>query len=93
MNSLGAGGTASPWIINAANSLTFCLMIITAFLASTIMDLVGVNFALFLGGVGFAPYCAGLYCNVVYGTEWFVLLGAAFCGLSAGLFWAIEAGE
>ncbi|WOO81648.1 UNC93-like protein [Vanrija pseudolonga] len=91
MNSLGAGGQQTPWLINAGNALTFCLMILTAFLSSTITDRVGVNFALFLGGVGFAPYCAALYCNNVFGTRWFVLLGAATCGLSAGLFWGIEA--
>ena len=33
---------------------------------------------------------AGLYCNNRYGNEWFVLLGAVFCGISAGLFWVSE---
>jgi hypothetical protein len=42
--------------------------------------------------VGFVPYSAALYCNNVFGTRWFVLFGAATCGLSAGLFWGIEAG-
>jgi hypothetical protein len=37
------------------------------------------------------PYSAALYCNNVFGTRWFVLFGAATCGLSAGLFWGIEA--
>lgn len=91
MNSLGAGGQATPWLVNSANSLTFCLMIVTAFLTSTITDRVGVNAAVFLGGIGFAPYCAGLYLNNVRGTEWLVLVGAATCGLSAGLFWGVEA--
>lgn len=92
MNSLGAGGQATPWLVNSANALTFCLMILTAFLTSTITDLVGVNLALFLGGIGYAPYCAGLYLNNVQGTKWLMLFGAATCGLSAGLFWGIEAG-
>lgn len=66
-------------------------MVLTAFLGSTVLNLVGVNWALFLGGVGFSPYLAGLYTNNVYGTGWLVLFGAATCGISAGLFWAIEA--
>lgn len=31
-----------------------------------------------------------MYCNNRYGTEWFIYLGSATCGLSAGLFWAAE---
>lgn len=41
--------------------------------------------------VGYAPYAAGLYLNNRYGVEWLVLLGAVLCGISAGLFWAVEA--
>lgn len=93
MNSLGGGGQKSPYLVNTANALTFTLMVLTAFLGSTVLNIVGVNWALFLGGVGYAPYVAGLYTNNVFGTEWLVLFGATTCGLSAGLFWAIEAGE
>lgn len=41
--------------------------------------------------IGFAPFAAGLYTNNRYGNEWLVLLGAALCGISAGVFWAAEA--
>jgi hypothetical protein len=32
-----------------------------------------------------------LYTNNRFGNEWFVLLGAALCGISAGVFWMAEA--
>lgn len=35
-------------------------------------------------------FAAGLYTNNVFGTTWFVLFGAAVCGICAGLFWMIE---
>lgn len=41
--------------------------------------------------LGFAPYTAGLYTNNRFGTEWLVILGAALCGISAGVFWMAEA--
>jgi MFS family permease len=41
--------------------------------------------------MGFAPYSAGLYANNRFGNEWLVLLGAALCGVSAGIFWMAEA--
>lgn len=41
--------------------------------------------------LGYAPYAAGLYTNNRFGTEWLVILGAALCGISAGVFWMAEA--
>ncbi|BGP38850.1 hypothetical protein JCM10450v2_002806 [Rhodotorula kratochvilovae] len=91
MNSLGAGGQATPFLVNASNALTFGLMVITAFLTSTITRYIGVRWTLFFGAAGYAPYAAGLYCNNRFGNQWFLLLGAALCGISAGTFWGIEA--
>lgn len=51
---------------------------------------VGVRTTLVLGTLGWPVYSAALYQNNRYGTEWFVILGAAVCGLSAGLYWAAE---
>lgn len=31
-----------------------------------------------------------MYCNNRYGTEWFIYIGSAAYGLTAGLFWAAE---
>lgn len=41
--------------------------------------------------IGYAPFAAGLYTNNRFGTEWLVILGAALCGISAGVFWMAEA--
>ncbi|KAJ7765402.1 major facilitator superfamily transporter [Mycena maculata] len=86
MNSLGAGGSASPKLVNAANALTFCLMVVSCYFSSAMVHYVGIK-----GAIGYAPFAAGLYTNNRFGTEWLVLLGAALCGISAGVFWAAEA--
>lgn len=91
MNSLGAGGAQKPYLVNAANALTFCLMVLTCIFSSVVVRAVGIKWALIAGTLGYAPYAAGLYTNNRFGTEWFVLLGAALCGLSAGIFWMSEA--
>ncbi|SCV70843.1 BQ2448_3605 [Microbotryum intermedium] len=103
MNSLGAGGQATPFLVNASNALTFGLMVLTAFLTSSLVRYIGVVWTLAFGAAGYAPYAAGLYTgfgttartknsvNNRFGNEWFLLLGAALCGISAGTFWAIEA--
>jgi hypothetical protein len=91
MNSLGAGGAASPKLINAANSLTFCLMVVSCFFSSVLVGFIGIKGALVFGTLGYAPYAAGLYTNNRFGTEWLVIVGAAFCDISAGVFWMAEA--
>lgn len=91
MNSLGAGGAQKPYLVNTANALTFCLMVVSCFFSSVLTKYIGIKGALIFGTLGYAPYAAGLYVNNRYGTEWLVLLGAALCGVSAGVFWAAEA--
>lgn len=55
MNSVGAGGEETPWLANAANAETFSLMVLTAFLTSTITRYIGVRWTLFFGAAGYAP--------------------------------------
>jgi hypothetical protein len=71
MNSLGAGGQQTPWLVNSANALTFCLMILSATLSSTIANLVGVNWAVFLGGWASCrtlPRCTATMCSARAGS-------------------------
>ncbi|KAK6392517.1 hypothetical protein LTR65_003648 [Meristemomyces frigidus] len=91
MNSLGGGGEESPWLVDAANALTFCLMVLTCISSGVVVKYIGIRWTLILGAAGYCPYAAGLYCNNRWSTEWAVLLGAALCGLGAGLFWMAEA--
>ncbi|KAF2756385.1 hypothetical protein EJ05DRAFT_532400 [Pseudovirgaria hyperparasitica] len=91
MNSLGAGGAQRPYLVNTANALTFCLMVVSCYFSSAIVHYIGIKNSLVVGTLGYAPYAAGLYVNNRYGNEWLVLLGAALCGLSAGIFWMSEA--
>jgi MFS family permease len=91
MNSLGAGGAATPKLVNAANALTFCLMVVSCYFSSVMVRYIGIKGALIFGTIGYAPYAAGLYTNNRYGIEWLTLLGAALCGISAGVFWMAEA--
>ncbi|KAF2234421.1 hypothetical protein EV356DRAFT_545386 [Viridothelium virens] len=91
MNSLGAGGEEKPYLVNGANALTFCLMVVSCSFSSVIVCYIGIEWSLIVGTMGYAPYAAGLYTNNRFGTEWLVLFGAALCGISAGIFWMAEA--
>ncbi|CAP94804.1 UNC93-like protein [Penicillium chrysogenum] len=91
LNNLGAGGNAKPYLNNAANALTYGLMSVGCFLAGGVTNKITAKWTLFIGAAFYTPYAAGLYCNNRYGNEWFLLLGAALCGIGASLLWASEA--
>ena len=85
LNNLGAGGNAS--VREAWNSK----MSVGCFLAGGVTNKITAKWTLCLGAAFYTPYAAGLYCNNRYGNEWFLLLGAALCGIGASLLWASEA--
>ncbi|KDN52779.1 hypothetical protein K437DRAFT_148006 [Tilletiaria anomala UBC 951] len=87
---LGAGGSQSTSLVNAANSLTFCLMVVTCLLQPALVRLIGIRYALAFGGAGYSVYAAGLYLNSAYKVTWLIVFGAACCGISAGVFWSTE---
>ena len=49
MNSLGAGGAATPELVNSANALTFCLMILSCYFSSILVKYIGIRGALCFG--------------------------------------------
>lgn len=49
MNSLGAGGAQKPYLVNTANALTFCLMVVSCWLSSALVKLIGIKGALIFG--------------------------------------------
>lgn len=49
MNSLGAGGSQSPQLVNAANAATFCLMVVSCYFSTAIVHYIGIKYALSLG--------------------------------------------
>lgn len=90
MNSLGGGGAEKPYLVNTANALTFCLMVVSCFFGSVVVRYIGIKWTLVVGTIGYAPYAAGLYTNNRFDSEWLTIFGAALCGLSAGIFWMAE---
>ncbi len=49
MNSLGAGGAQRPYLVNTANALTFCLMVVSCWLSSALVRVIGIKGALIFG--------------------------------------------
>ncbi|KAF4309865.1 MFS general substrate transporter [Botryosphaeria dothidea] len=91
LNNLGAGGQAEPYVVNAANVITFVVMVVFSPLASIVGNIIGMRWVVLIGCIGYVPYSAALYCNSVWGTQWFLIFGSVTCGLSASALWPAEA--
>ncbi|KAL0938550.1 DUF895 domain membrane protein [Colletotrichum truncatum] len=90
MQSTGAGGQQTPYLVMSANAVLGVMMVVTCSLGSVMANKIGLKNALIFGTTGYAIYSASLYTNNRYGTEWFVYVGSAACGITAGIFWAAE---
>jgi MFS family permease len=90
MQSVGAGGQQTPFLVMAGNAVLFSLMTITCLTSSLLINRIGLRWTMCLGTTGYALYSAALYQNNRYGTQWFIYVGSAACGITAGWFWAAE---
>ncbi|KAL2837096.1 major facilitator superfamily domain-containing protein [Aspergillus pseudodeflectus] len=90
MQSTGAGGQQSPYLVMAANAILYSIMVLTCTLGPLVANRVGLKNAMIFGTTGYALYAAALYTNNRFGNEWFVYLGATACGITAGVFWSAE---
>ncbi|WYZ44608.1 hypothetical protein EsH8_VII_001044 [Colletotrichum jinshuiense] len=90
MQSTGAGGQQTPYLVMSANAVLGVMMVVTCSMGSVVANKIGLKNALIFGTTGYAIYSASLYTNNRYGTEWFVYVGSAACGITAGVFWAAE---
>ncbi|KAL2840069.1 hypothetical protein BJY01DRAFT_257501 [Aspergillus pseudoustus] len=91
LSNLGAGGLAEPFFVNAANVVTFAIMVVLSPVFAVLGNRWSLKWILTIGTIGYAPYSASLYTNSVYGTQWFMIFGAATCGISAAALWVSEA--
>ncbi|KUI72379.1 hypothetical protein VM1G_07565 [Cytospora mali] len=90
MQSVGAGGEQTPYLVMAGNAILFATMTVACLCGSIVANKFGLKAALIFGTTGYVLYSAALYTNNRYGIVWFIYLGSAACGISAGIFWAAE---
>ncbi|KAH7062186.1 major facilitator superfamily domain-containing protein [Macrophomina phaseolina] len=92
---LGLISFTQPGIWTALNTqkltTSYSVMVFFSPLASIVGNIIGMRWVVMIGCIGYVPYSAALYCNSVWGTQWFLIFGAVTCGLSASALWPAEA--
>ncbi|TRM59342.1 major facilitator superfamily domain-containing protein [Schizophyllum amplum] len=79
LSGLGAGGLATPWYANATAAAGYVFMAFMCIVGGVIVSKIGVR-----------CYAGSLYLNSKNGTQWFLMLGSIFSGITDGLMYAVE---
>ncbi|KAF4984099.1 hypothetical protein FZEAL_638 [Fusarium zealandicum] len=70
MNSLGAGGAASPELVNTANALTFCLMVVSCYFSSTLVRYIAGLYTNNRFGTEWLTLFGAALCGISAGVFW-----------------------
>lgn len=90
LNSLGAGGLATPWYANATAAAGYVFMAFMCICGGILVSKIGLRKSLIISTTGDIIYAGSLYLNSKNGTQWFLMLGSIYSGITDGLMYAVE---
>ncbi|OQV07673.1 hypothetical protein CLAIMM_12073 [Cladophialophora immunda] len=90
LTGLGAGGgkPSSQTVAANVNAILYGVFFITGWFAGSVMNLIGPNYTVFLGSIGYSLYTGGLWYFDRTGNSWLAYMGGGIEGVSAALLWA-----
>ncbi|EXJ86431.1 hypothetical protein A1O3_03382 [Capronia epimyces CBS 606.96] len=90
LTGLGAGGgkPSSQAVAANVNAILYGVFFVTGWFAGSVMNLIGPNYTVFLGSIGYSLYTGGLWYFDRTGNSWLAYLGGGIEGVSAALLWA-----
>lgn len=91
LNGLGKAGGKNPESGNTANATLYAFFAVFGYFGGPIFNLLGSRLLVFIGGLCYALYAAGMYiAGNVDGAGWVAILVGAILGIGAGLFWTAQ---
>ncbi|KAJ8522395.1 hypothetical protein ONZ45_g1042 [Pleurotus djamor] len=90
LSALGAGGLATPWYANATAAAGYVFMAFMCIIGGIIVGKIGVRLSLLIASTGDIVYAGSLYLNSKNGTQWFLMLGSIYSGITDGLMYTVE---
>ncbi|EXJ79410.1 hypothetical protein A1O3_08912 [Capronia epimyces CBS 606.96] len=87
LTGLGAGGgrPSSASVANETNAILYGLFALCAWLAGTVINLLGPRISIVIGSIGYPLYIGGLWYFDRTGHSWFPLWGGAMLGILCGI--------
>ncbi|KAL9049163.1 MAG: hypothetical protein Q9162_007359 [Coniocarpon cinnabarinum] len=90
LNGMGGGGQLDTFTANASNAALYAAFAVTAFLAGTVTNRLGVKIALAIGGTGYSLYIASFLSYNYDQNKGFCIFAGIILGICAGLLWTAQ---
>ncbi|QPG74648.1 hypothetical protein FOA43_001980 [Brettanomyces nanus] len=88
LSGMGGAGLSSPSLANKANIALYSTFASVGFFSGTIVNLIGVRYALAFGGSGYSIYIASFLCYKHTQNQGFIIFAGAWLGITAATLWA-----
>jgi hypothetical protein len=92
VNGLGGGGQVSATVANNSNVALYSTFSVVGFFAGTLVNRLGIKWAMSFGGLGYFIYVASYLSYNHNANAGFVIFAGALLGVCAGLLWAAQGG-
>ncbi|VEU21854.1 DEKNAAC102829 [Brettanomyces naardenensis] len=88
LSGMGGAGLSSASLADKANIALYSTFATVGFFSGTIVNTVGVRYALAFGGSGYSIYIAAFLCYKHTANEGFIVFSGAWLGITAATLWA-----
>ena len=90
VNGLGGGGQVDPHASDSANCALYSTFAVVGFFAGTLVNRIGVRYAMAFSGIGYTIYVAAYLCFNFTANFGFIVFAGFFLGCCAGVLWAAQ---
>ncbi|PWN52769.1 MFS general substrate transporter [Violaceomyces palustris] len=90
LSGLGGGGQLDPTTANQANIALYSTFSVGSFFSGTVVNMIGVKRALFLGALGYTLFVGSFLSFNINGKGEFVTAAGAVLGFCAGMVWTAQ---
>lgn len=90
LNGLGGGGQLNPDASNDSNTALNSTFAVVGFFAGTIVNAIGIKWALSFGGLGYCVYVSAYLCYNYTQNYGYVVFAGALLGVCAGILWSAQ---
>ncbi|KAJ6028522.1 hypothetical protein N7540_004098 [Penicillium herquei] len=90
LSGLGGGGKTNNTLADNMNTALYSTFAVVGFFAGTIVNRIGIRFALSFGGIGYCIYTISLLVSEHASVGGFNIFAGALLGVCAGLLWSAQ---
>ena len=90
LNGLGGGGLLSTTAGDDSNSAVYATFAVVGFFAGTVVNRIGIKWAMSFGGIGYCVYVSSYLCYKHTSNLGYMIFSGCLLGCCAGILWSAQ---